>query len=104
MSKKQKKEPVKAPVKIDKESATKSLRATNGGIVGLPNYRFEVRKHMGDVYDSESYPIAMDIIKVLEKHHVTYTQAKEALSLTDQVLLNKLLDQTKMHYSSSKKN
>lgn len=83
-------------MKIDKESATKSLKSTNGGVTGLPTYRFEVHEHTGDVYDSESYPIALDIIKVLEKHHVTYMQAKEALSLTDQVLLNKLLDKAKI--------
>ena len=65
---------------------------------------FEVRQTSGCIYDASSYPIAMDIIKTLEKHSLTYTQIKEALDLTDQILLNKLLDRTKIHHSSLKKN
>lgn len=48
-------------------------------------------------FDRESLPIAKELLKVIEEHTLTYEQAKGALDLTDQILLNKLLNKTKMH-------
>lgn len=60
--------------------------------------RYQVsRRGAGFFFDKESLPIAKELLKVIEEHTLTYEQAKGALDLTDQILLNKLLSKTKMH-------
>lgn len=62
----------------------------------LNQYRVR-RNSLGFFFDKESVPVAEELLKVLQKHNLTYEKAKGALDLTDQILLNKLLNKTKMH-------
>lgn len=60
--------------------------------------RYQVSRRVDSFFfDRESLPIAEELLKVIEEHTLTYEQAKGALDLTDQILLNKLLNKTKMH-------
>lgn len=38
--------------------------------------------------------LSVDLVRTIQKHHVNYDKAKEALDYTNQVLLNKLLNKT----------
>lgn len=59
---------------------------------------YQVRRNsLGFFFDKESVPVAAELLKVLQKHNLTYEKAKGALDLTDQILLNKLLRKTKIH-------
>lgn len=64
--------------------------------MNLDHYQVS-KQWLGFFFDKESLPIAEDLLKVIEEHALTYEQAKGALDLTDQILLNKLLNKTKMH-------
>lgn len=65
--------------------------------------RYQIsRRGAGFFFDRESLPIAKELLKVIEEHNLTYEQAKGALDLTDQILLNKLLNKTKMHRPTNK--
>lgn len=50
-------------------------------------------------YSDRSYLIVDKIIELLGERDMTYEQAKEALELTDQVLLNKVLRKTIISHS-----
>lgn len=53
--------------------------------------RYEVIAHEAGLGE-EPNNLKTEIVQIIAKHHVTYTQAKRALDWVDQALLRELLD------------
>lgn len=52
------------------------------------------RKLHASAPSPEVIKLSMDLVRAIQKHHVNYDKAKEALDYANQVLLNKLLNKT----------
>ena len=66
--------------------------------VTLTRYEWHKQGEMPTWDDESLRDVAKDLINVLREHSVTYEEAKAALDLTDQILLNKLLSNTNIKY------
>ncbi len=87
MSKKQKKEPVKTPVKIDKESAIKSLGSFHQSQKKLDYLKkFEEENPVDDLFGEGTKELGDKVISLMKKGDITYEQAYACL----QYVYNKL--------------